>query len=137
MKIVHAYPPNMIEIKAKFPTADRAGVMFCYGKKIYVPDGTDVPESLIAHEEVHSERQGWSPASWWEKYLEDAKFRYNEELLAHIAEFEWYRNQSRKTRQLALKVIAKRLASPLYGRMVSLEKAKASIKEGVKPRVKI
>ena len=132
MNVVHDYPPNFHKILPEFPLADRKGVIFTYGNIIYAPHGEEVQRPLIAHESVHSERQGNDPEGWWEKYLDDRQFRYDEELLAHIREYQAYWYMSRKERMWYLGQIAKRLASPLYGSMVPQQKAKAAIKKGAK-----
>jgi hypothetical protein len=72
----------------------------------------------------------WEVIAWWERYMRDVKFRYDQELAAHIEE---YRRASeiavnRRQRQYALKDIAHKLASPLYGKMVTPGKAKQLLK---------
>ena len=62
--------------------------MCAYNGCIYNPSGKIIPPALIAHEEVHLKRQVMHGADiWWDHYLRDSAFRYHEELLAHVAEF--------------------------------------------------
>jgi hypothetical protein len=132
MKIIHSRPPNFDAIAKVFPQAFGRNVLFAYGDVIYAPFVTAVPPHLVAHETVHGQRQlehDGGPTGWWNRYLHDVLFRYHEELLAHRAEY-WAltdKNPSRAIRRSALGEIAKRLASPLYGRMVTFNQAKEDL----------
>lgn len=78
------------------------------------------------HEEVHSKRQGKNLdviEEWWNRYLIDKQFRFNEELLAHKAEYQWFLSNMPKFSKQALKKISKRLSSPLYGKMANQKQA--------------
>lgn len=120
MKIVDGYPPNFDKIAAAFPEAKRKGVMFSYGAVVYAPHGIRVPASLRRHEKVHSHRQAViGVEKWWDKYIVDKEFRFQEELLAHRAEYNWFRANRPEQRKRMLKMIAERLASELYGSVVS------------------
>ena len=130
MKIVQERPPNFDAILKVFPNAANPGVIFAYGDIIYSPDRADLPPALISHEAVHGARQlEFGVELWWDAYLVDLGFRYQEELLAHRAEYEHLclLSPSRNDRRFALKQVAKRLASPLYGKMVTLERAMKDI----------
>lgn len=131
MKIIKGErPPNFEQIRAVFPQATRKGVIFTFGHKIFVPSGEDISESLIAHETIHAKRQGRFSRTieqWWAEYLADKQFRFREELLAHRAEYEWFKNSSRAERIVARGEIARRLSSPLYGNLIDYKKAKAAI----------
>lgn len=116
MKIVREYPPNYAEIKAAFnPPID---VLFCYGSTIFNPAGERIAPELIIHEGVHSRRQGGDPAGWWKRYIENQKFRLDEEVVAHQAEYRVLRIRNQNTDH-----VIKRLCSPLYGSMINLEEA--------------
>lgn len=127
MKIIAAYPPNYAEIKAAFgAVVCRPGVIFTYGKAIYCPSGRVTPQ-LVAHEHVHSLRQGDDPEGWWRRYISDRAFRLAEEIPAHQAEYRAHGLLSRNLRRFTLATIAKRLSSPLYGSLISFEDAKVRI----------
>ena len=111
MKIVDAYPPNIDKIARALPGARRKGVMFSYGSIIYAPHGTRVSPALKAHEGVHGERQlEIGIEKWWDQYIDDKQFRFHEELLAHRAEYDWWRTfKAANRRRMALYDIAQRL----------------------------
>jgi hypothetical protein len=123
MKIETTRPPNFEQILEAFPDADKPGVIFAFGTTIHNPSGGNISPALLAHEAVHGHRQitKYTPPEmgiriWWNNYISDAEFRYNEELLAHVAE---YRAQSslindRNFRSKVLQSTALRLIAPLY-----------------------
>ncbi len=131
MKIIQSFPPNFASIRAVFPGASNVGVIFAYAPDIYCMHTTNIPPELIAHEKVHIERQEAYPGgveAWWSRYLVDLSWRYNEELLAHRAEYRWLcENASRQVRRASLKVIGRKLAAPLYGNMVTPARAMEDI----------
>jgi len=124
VNVADDYPPNIKQIAAVFPECRRRGVIFTYGDTIYAPHGVKVPAALVAHEKAHSERQAEIGAEvWWIRYLADTAFRFEEELLAHRAEYQWYVRRRPHKRALMLKHIAARLSSPLYGCIVPYQQA--------------
>lgn len=114
--IIIERPPNFEQIKVAFPNAVNPGVMFAYDGNIYNPSGNVIPPALLAHEEVHLHRQrDAGPNKWWESYLSDSEFRYNEELLAHVAEFlTQLTTRDRNFGARLLMHTALRLVAPLY-----------------------
>ena len=78
MKIVFDFPPIYDDIRAVFPMADRGGVIFAWGNKIYNPSRVNIPSQLIAHEAVHGRRQGADVRGWWRRYLYEKEFRLAE-----------------------------------------------------------
>lgn len=138
MRIVVSRPPNFDEIVAVFPMATRRGVVFTYGGAIYNPSAIEIPRQIIAHEEVHAERQGTDPEevrAWWSRYLRDADFRADEETRAHRAEYHALRahTKDRNVVVRGLDSIAGRLSSPLYGGMLSKAHARALLVAEVYP----
>lgn len=131
MQLSKSFPPNYSAIITAFPHVARSpGVIFCYGETIHAP-GRDVTPYDVAHERVHSERQGSDPAGWWDRYLSDPQFRFDEELAAHIAEYRWFAGKPRNERRFMLRQIAQRLAGPLYGARITTRTAKMLITGGV------
>lgn len=130
--VVNDKPPIYAEIVAAFPQAVKGGVLFSWGDVIYNPSAIEIPASLFAHERVHGERQGSGPdiTTWWARYILDRDFRFEEEKLAHIAEYQWWRyHGNRHGRRAAESIIAHRLASPLYGSMIPLHQAKTLLRK--------
>ena len=131
MQIKHTKPPNYDAIRQHFGrVVDGPGVMFTYGDTIYFPrsHGQGISQALLAHELVHSRRQGDDPAKWWELYLSDKLFRFEEELVAHQVEYlAACEGVGRQQRRHSLAAISKRLAGPLYGNMTTKAKAKLII----------
>ena len=130
ISIIKGRPPNFEKIAAVFPGAYKAGTIFSYGNEIYVTSEHDLTPALFQHEGVHCSRQMQMGVDlWWDKYLTDERFRYNEEMIAHQAEYQkaMQGSPNRNARRSNLNIIAKRLSSPLYGRMVSFEQAKKDI----------
>ena len=131
MEIVRGYPPNFDKISAALPGANKDTVIFAYHPYVYKPHGElKLPASLIAHEQVHLNRQAADgPELWWDQYISSAAFRLEEEGLAHLAEAramaKQAKNCNRKKRREIAAFIGGRLASPLYGAGTS---RKAAIK---------
>lgn len=109
-------PPNFERIQAAFPKSVNPGVMFAYDGNIYNPSGIVIPPALIAHEQVHLDRQKVTGADmWWDMYLNDNEFRYEEELLAHVAEFlTQLTSRDRNFGARLMMHTALRLVAPLY-----------------------
>jgi len=134
MKIAIAMPPNFGEIVAALPEARGPLTVFCYGDTIYNPGGGRVTAALKAHESVHSVRQGDTEQTireWWRNYIASAKFRLDEELPAHRAEYAFFCGQERdkEKRHRFLVQTAQRLSGPLYGGLISFDTAKHAIKD--------
>lgn len=120
-------PPNYDAIVAVFPRATTRGVLFCYGDAIYNPGKVAIPREIMAHEEVHAgQQEALGVEEWWRRYLIDTPFRYEQELAAHVGEWRAFLAPplpNRAARRSGLLFIAKRLAGPLYGGMVSVDTA--------------
>lgn len=150
MRIVQAYPPMIEEIDAAFNVRGKA-ILFAWGETIFNPAGVDVPPELVAHEKVHGRRQLGAAIhgtargedavrQWWHRYIADPTFRLAEEIPAHVAEFgvlcannrgRW-RSERNMRRTLAAHV-ARKLSSPLYGRLIGLNEAKQLLMDASKP----
>ena len=123
-------PPNYEKILAAFPRASGKFVIFSYGDRVYNPAGNELSAALIAHETVHCIRQQrMGVDEWWDKYITDPEFRYNEELLAHQAEYLKLCDTAvnRQQRRAHLAAVAKRLAGGLYGHVRALERVKKDL----------
>lgn len=126
MRIVFERPPLFNLINAKFRIAGKP-VIFSWGDIIYNPQRIHIPPELLAHEAVHGRRQGNDIEFWWRAYCAaDPRFRLAEEVLAHRAEYRAILDEcdNRHARRTYLKRVAKRLANPIYGSMVSVARAR-------------
>lgn len=140
VEIVKGYPPLIDKIDAAFNVRGKP-VIFSWGDVIYAPHSDSVSKALQMHEAVHGERQKVfvdadgerGISAWWMRYIADPKFRLDEEIPAHRAEYRWHAAQPNANearvgwRSLAhfhLHHIGSRLSSPLYGSLISLGEAK-------------
>lgn len=128
--IIVGYPPNFRELDAAF-NIGKLDVVFAWGDRIYNPNNTALAPSIIAHEGVHCDRQGSGDpeklAAWWKRYVEDPAFRLAEEIPAHRAEYHAATNGDRNQRSRALNFVASKLASPLYGGLITQRDAMQAI----------
>lgn len=124
------FPPNIEEIRKVFPL--KGGEIFAWDGIIYHPMLTPLPQWLIEHEECHFAQQDGDPEGWWERYLKDPEWRYEQELEAHQVEYASYcRNtKDRNARIRYLQLIARRLSSEMYGSVVDFRTAMWRIKGG-------
>lgn len=132
-EIVNDFPPLYDEIAAEFGLISQDEIIFSWGDRLYNPNSLDIPPALIAHEAVHGERQGSGQKirDWWQRYIEERRFRLNEEIPAHLAEYQHIlKNGNRYERRAALKVTAGRLAAPLYGSLITPVDAIETLRTG-------
>lgn len=131
MRILVEYPPLYQEITRVLPAAEYPGVIFAWGDTIYNPSNILISRELVAHEEIHSAQQAkyGNVIGWWQRYLDSATFRYEQELPAHQAEYWAYchRHGNSRKRENYLDEVAQKLASPLYGSLLSANKARRLI----------
>lgn len=137
MRVVVGFPPNYAALVKAFPSARSGGTIFCYGDTIFNPGRGLITPSLQAHEQVHSVRQfAMGIDAWWDRYIADVQFRFDEELIAHQAEFAKVKDGppmlSVTQQRRALAHIAGRLAGQLYGNIVSLQDAQRMVLTGAR-----
>jgi len=128
-KIIKAYPPNFNELAKVFPIKGKPGIVFAYGDYIYNPSGQRLSPEIVAHEETHCARQKDAETHlWWHAYCTWPDFRLNEEVIAHRAEWDRWRDiWPSRMDEKELDRLASRLSSPLYGSLISYECAKQKI----------
>ena len=122
--IVYDWPPNISQIRAVLPVTERN--IFAYANQIYNPGRQTLPVWLIEHEKVHFQQQAdIGVRKWWDRYLSDVEFRLNQEMPAHRREyFEFCKvNADRNSRSMYLQQMARRLAAPMYGSIITVAKA--------------
>jgi len=131
LRIIIEEPPNIVAIRNTFPLTGRE--IFAWGDTIYNPSNAKLTKELRAHEAIHSQQQSDDIEGWWAQYLKDVDFRFKQEVEAHIVEYITHRRvqRSRNIRRIYLREISKRLSSPMYGSIVTFDKAKKLIKGGL------
>lgn len=120
VEIVHDYPPNYEKIEKRFLLS--GSEIFAYDGVIYHPGHTILSPPLVAHEQVHFLQQSEYPGgveAWWDRFLEDPEFLYEQELRAHRVELSTYyvMNRDRNKRAKYKHLLARRLSSPTYGQV--------------------
>jgi hypothetical protein len=130
LRIVEARPPNYAEIAAALGPPPATAV-FAYGDAVYVPAGGELPADLRVHEAVHLRQQAelGGPGPWWRRYLAEPAFRLEQELEAYRAQVASHPDRASRRRCLAR--VARDLASPMYGRIVTVAAARRLIWTGV------
>lgn len=130
MKITESYPPNINEIKSKFPHLENHKPIFSYGDTIFNPFKVVVTPDLEHHEKIHSERQGQFPEIWWSKYLSDDEFRLEEELLAYGEQYKFFKENANnpKISEWLLDKLSLALSGELYGNIISYGEARSKIR---------
>lgn len=128
MNIRYEYPPNIEKIRAAFTL--HKGIVFTYGDTIYNPDGGDINEPLMRHEELHTKQQGDDPEAWWDRYLIDAQWRATQELAAYRVQYKAVRKLylDRNYRHKYLTKLASDLSGAMYGNCMSFSAAMKAIK---------
>ena len=133
MRIVVAPPPNMRAIEKAFGPIPKS-VIFAFGDVIYNPGNCKIQPAIIAHEQKHGSRQGpsdYDVLAWWDRYIADPAFRLEEEVPAHQAEYKAFcKRHGGAARTNYLNLCAQKLASPLYGNLVTVAEARHMILTG-------
>lgn len=130
MNIVKSYPPNYELVKLALPVTESN--IYCYGDTIYNPSGGYIPDDILYHENVHKEQQGDEVELWWNRYLRDKDFRYEQELEAYAKQYNLIKQHfSAQISKEALYELAKNL-STLYNIDISLHQAETSIRHKAK-----
>lgn len=109
-------------------------VLFTYGDIIYNPDGVNIPDHIIVHEEVHEKQQsqeGMTPELWWGKFLRDIEFRIDQESEAYAVQYRFFckHKKDRNQRNRFLVGLAQSLSGPLYGKSISYIEAMQLIRK--------
>src|ERR1700749_4888698 len=87
MRILYPLPPIYGEIAKAFDVRGKP-IIFAFGPVIHNPHRALISPELMVHETIHSQRQGNCPEEWWADYIVFPEFRLNDELPAHIAEYQ-------------------------------------------------
>jgi hypothetical protein len=125
VRVVRGYPPNIAEIRARLKPGPRT--VFAYGDVVYSPSSWTLPPDLLAHEAVHSQQQrrAGGPEAWWRRYIDEPQFRLDQEVEAYRAQLAAASPLQRAERRRLLARIVRDLSGPLYGNLVSSDRARA------------
>lgn len=128
MNIVKGFPPNINKIWERFELLGQP-VVFTYGNTLYNPFGGTISQDLMVHEQVHEAVQTkMGVEKWWDKYLEDDKFRLDEEVLAYKTQYNFVKQtMSRQVTRALLDKICKDLSGVIYGKLVTYDEAEKLI----------
>ena len=133
MLIVKGYPPNHSAIVDALHPA--GNFIFTYGHTIYSPTTDQLEEDIIEHEREHEQQQTridekFGPRKWWDRYLIDGNFRFNQELEAYRRQWDYIEHYEpdRNKRHAKVVEMAKFLSSASYGNLVTFSEAMAKIK---------
>lgn len=94
-------------------------VIFTYYQTIYTQNA--FPPDWFIHECIHYKQQGWGKSEkqaqdWWNRYIDDPKFRYKQEIEAYRAQYAFIVHKSNRSNAFnAAKIWARELSGPLYG----------------------
>lgn len=130
MNIIIGHPPNYEKISKTFIL--HPGILFTYGTTIYNPDNVPIDDSMVVHEEVHSMQQkDMGIEAWWDKYLQDAKFRTIQELEAYRRQYVFVKKflKDREVLNRYHRRLATCLSREMYGKIMSFNKALEEIKK--------
>lgn len=127
MQIVQSFPPNIDKIKAAFNVPPNT--VFTYSPHVYSPLSKDLPTHLVIHEQTHLTQQHDDPEAWWDRYLQDADFRFDQELEAYRNQYRYMQRNIKNYHRLQseLDLLAKDLSSAMYGSIISLFHARELI----------
>ena len=123
-------PPNIATLRKAFGLTGNE--IFAWDGVIYNPGGGGLTRALIEHEKVHfrQQREVGGPEVWWGRFIVDPAWRLEQELEATAVEFKVYsEDYGRPQRRRYLDMLAGRLSSPMYGRMITRKAAKAQLKQ--------
>ena len=101
-------------------------IVYTYGDAVYT-NNTPLPKHLQVHEGVHMIQQEkiGGPDIWWKKYGEDPTFRFEQELEAYRAQYQYFKaNCKDRNRVFAFaSELARQISSPMYGKICEMSPA--------------
>lgn len=131
MKISNTIPPIYETLHKQFGVEWDKGLVITYFPNIHVKSG-HLPPDLEAHESTHlyqQEHYKTGVEGWWKQYIEDPRFRLQEETAAYMIQIEFIRKNliGRTNRRAHFKHILNSFVK-MYGGIVTKEKAKQLLK---------
>lgn len=130
MKIITDYPPNIERIKLAFTL--HKGIVFTYGDTLYNPDNSPyIDKALMVHEETHMRQQEKiGVENWWNLYITSTDFRISQEVEAYQNQYREQKKHIKDRNKLDwyVRVLARDLASLMYGNVMTMSQALQVIK---------
>lgn len=135
MKLIKGKPPIYENIlKAGLKPTEKT--VFTYGDSLYIQDmnESEIDPILLAHENIHTLQQGNDIDAWWDIYIHNTHFRYEQELEAYGGQYKYVLalNPPDKIKKFFLNTFATYLSSPMYGSLVSVLEAESKIRNKAK-----
>ena len=127
MKMSQEKPKIYQKLAEKFGVDWDNNLIITYGDTIHCKIKNLEPHVII-HEEVHIKQQKeYGVAEWWNRYIDDEVFRLSQEVEAYKKQVNYIRehteDMNRQRRRIWLKQIAIWLSGPMYGNLLTYEKA--------------
>lgn len=122
--ISHDIPPIYQQLHDKFGVEWESGLIIAFDGKIHSSGEID-PQKVI-HECQHLDRQAeLGNEAWWNLYLDSDIFRFDEEVLAYVAEAKFIKKniKDRELRNKILIDVAKTFSSGMYGNLLTTQEA--------------
>jgi hypothetical protein len=124
MKFSYKCPPIYKRLHDDFGVEWKDGLVITYGDTVHCI--RPLTPDLVAHEQIHIDQQlAFGVEAWWDKYISDAKFRFDQEVKA-------YKNQAffinvhviDHNQRFSIKHrLAMDLSGPMYGMLCTYTEA--------------
>lgn len=124
-------PPRIYQACQEKFGVDFENTVFTHGHTIHSKHPME--QHLVEHERTHAKQQSdYGVIEWWDRYLEDDDFRYEQELEAYQVQYKWIKKhiKNRNDAFKLLRMIAKDLSGPMYGNICSYQTALTKIRNG-------
>lgn len=133
MKIINERPPIYEAVLMAGLRFNPERTFFAYHDAIYNPAGIEISEDVKAHEAVHLAQQEEAGGAeiWWSRYLSEPLFRIDQEADAYATQYAFICSfvGDRNQRVRILLDLARKLAGPMYGSMITVSAAQKMIKD--------
>ena len=124
MKFSYECPPIYERLHKQFGVEWEDGVVIAYGDTIHCV--RPLTPDLWVRENVHGEQQKvMGPEAWWERYLIDTRFRYEQEVQAYREQMKFLKVavKDRNQRFSIKHRLALDLSGPMYGKLCTYAEA--------------
>ena len=130
MKFSNQIPPIYFKCKKAFGVSWDKGVIITYGDTVY--SKKPIPDHLEVHEATHVRQQlAMGVELWWQKYFDDKKFRFEQEVEAYRNQLEFIKkNYPRGEYEKAYGFIVDQMVS-IYGKMCTKEEAEKALNKWI------